>query len=123
LIAQSQATLQSLNTTWHQVLFLEKEGKKLFASNENLLHLVRRLSNALDDQESFWQDFERLASEQHLKFPEMTGINKKRSTVIDLIGVFAAVSVTERDSLLKGLLKKYSDIHTILSELNQYFIL
>lgn len=123
LIAQSQSTLQSLNATWHQVLFLEEEGKKLFTSNENLLHLVRRLSNALDDQEDFWTSFGTFVNKQKWKFPEITGINKQLSTVVDLIGVFATLSVTERETLLKSLTKKYNEIHAVLHELNQYFIL
>lgn len=119
IIAMSLASMQSINTTWQKLLFLDASHTK----SEHLIYLVRRISNGLDLYSQFWTQLSSVYQKQKLPWPEnVPGLNTHYTSVVDLIGVFSLLSSDQRESLVNNIPSKFADITSALKDLDLYFM-
>lgn len=120
LIAQCHGILQGTNTLWFQLLYLDKP----LSRRDQLLLLVRELSKALDNHADFWTQLPQIFREARISggVPNIAGLNAPYCTVMDLIGLFAALSTEQREAVLLKLPETYVGIKGFLQQLNQSFI-
>ncbi|MCR9192447.1 MAG: hypothetical protein NXI01_07275 [Gammaproteobacteria bacterium] len=118
LVAESQGILRDLSSSVISMMYLESPN----TNNNHLLFLLRELSNQLDDVPGFFEKDALLDAFKDKRLPIISGLNAQYSTVIDLVGLFAAGGKKRRDKFIKAVRQIYPEMALSLTTLATHFL-